>query len=74
MEQETKKIALTYKKANAEEWQVKGAELIKCDPKLVRFYVLTMHEGIYGVGNVPMSDIVNKIENENKNVFLWQLS
>ena len=33
-----------------------------------------MHEGIYGVGQASMTEILNKIENENKNVFLIELS
>jgi hypothetical protein len=48
-------MAFSYKKASKEEWESKGAQLISVDPKLVRFYVLTMQEGIYKLGKASLN-------------------
>lgn len=48
-------MAFSYKKANKEEWESKGAQLISVDSKLVRFYVLTMHEGVYKLGTASIN-------------------
>jgi len=58
---ETKKMSFSYKKPSPEDWHKKAAELINVNPENVRMYVLTMHEGIYGAGKAPMSEIVHKI-------------
>ena len=54
-------MSFSYKKPNYEEWHQKAGELIKVNPEFVRIYVLTMHEGIYGAGKAPMSEIIHKI-------------
>jgi len=73
-EEETKRVNISYKKATNEELLRKGAEKTGVNEKYLRYMILTMYEGIYKLPEVPAAELISKVENEKKNLFLMMLT
>ena len=69
-EEEAKRMSFQYKKSDQQEWLESAASLLKRNPDEFVFYVLTMYEAIYPFDSTSKSEILHKVEVENKNVFL----
>lgn len=48
--------------------------MLKRQPNDFVFYILTVFENVYGFDKTSKDEIIHKIETENKNVFLLELS
>lgn len=73
-ETKTKRISFTYSKANTDEWIQTVANMLSVDSKSFFIYLVSMNEGIYKAGRESMAEIVYKLENESKNIFMVQLT
>ncbi len=73
-EQKTKRISFTYTKPNVDDWIKSAADIVSVPPETLAVYLVSMNEGIYRAGRESMSEIVYKVENESKNIFIIQLT
>ena len=70
----TKKLSFYYSKPSVEEWRLKISSLLELDEKAFQIYLVSLYEGIYLVGRESTAEIIYKAENENKNIFVFELS
>lgn len=73
-EQEAKRMSFQYKKSDQKEWLEFAAALLKRDASEFVFYILTMYESIYSFDTTSKAELLHKMEVENKNAFLLELS
>ena len=67
-------MSFQYKKADPKQWTEKAAKILDLPPEEFKMFILTMYDDVYDFAECPKSEIMNKIEVENKYVFLIQLS
>ncbi len=72
MNEKTKKMSFSYANKSAEDWLQKAGELIKAEVSTFNLYVVTTNEGIYKIGKDSMSEIIHKLDVENKYLFLMK--
>lgn len=63
-------MSFTYTKADTKQWLQSATALLKKEPEDFVFYVLTVFENIYGFKYTSKAEILHKVENESKNIFL----
>ena len=67
-------MSFQYKKSDQKEWLESAAALLKRDSADFVFYILTMYEAIYPFEGTSKAEIIHKMDVENKNAFLLELS
>lgn len=73
-EQKTKRISFTYSKPSVDDWIKSVSDIVSVPPETINIYLVSMNEGIYKAGRESMAEIVYKVENESKNIFVVQMT
>lgn len=73
-QERTRKISFSYGKPNLAEWKQNIAKITGMQANALQVWLITIFEGIYLAGRDSLSDIIFKMENENKNIFVFEMS
>jgi ubiquitin carboxyl-terminal hydrolase 4/11 len=73
-EERTRKINFAYGKPSLPDWRKSISKATGIKEEALEIYLVTIYEGIYQAGRDSLADIVYKMENENKNVFVFELT
>ena len=72
--EKTRKINFSYGKPNLPEWKRNISKATGIAEDSLQVCLVSIYEGVYVAGRDSLSEIVYKMENENKNVFVFELS
>lgn len=74
MQRKNKRGWFKYSNKNPDDWNRSACQAVGADINKCNLYVVSFKENIYKVGRQSMSEIVNKIQNQAKNMFLIEQS